>query len=154
DPIARHRYMDKLRHWRGHLLSIVLFAPAAAAAHTFGTVYNLPVPFSLYVYGAAATLIVSFVIAAYFASAPVAGFGMVHRKRAQPRAFASFPSGLLVVMRGLFLVALLVAIVSGLVGTNNAYANINMTLFWVIFVLACFYLAAIVGDLFELANPW
>src|SRR5262249_30168073 len=45
-------------------------------------------------------------------------------------------------------------IVSGLVGTNNAYANINMTLFWVIFVLACFYLAAIVGDLFELANPW
>ena len=39
-------------------------ASLRAGAHSFGTVYNLPVPFWMYAYGATAALIVSFAIVA------------------------------------------------------------------------------------------
>src|SRR5947207_12670201 len=54
------------------LSAIVFSAPLACGAHTFGTVYNLPVPFWMYAYGASAALIVSFAIVAYFARVPMA----------------------------------------------------------------------------------
>src|SRR5205823_1098974 len=57
-------------------------------------------------------------------------------------------------LRAVSIAALALMIAGGFVGTRNPYANINMTLFWVIFVLGCFYLVAIVGDLYALANPW
>ena len=41
-------------------------------AHSFGRLYNLPVPFWLYVYGASAALALSFVVVAYFVSVPAA----------------------------------------------------------------------------------
>lgn len=40
--------------------------PKPIAAHAFGQLYNLPVPFWLYLYGAAAALIVSFLLIGYF----------------------------------------------------------------------------------------
>jgi len=46
---------------------IVAVASATAGAHSFGTVYNLPVPFWMYAYGATAALVVSFADVAYFA---------------------------------------------------------------------------------------
>src|SRR5437764_15077986 len=52
--------------------SFAVLALGYARAHTFGTVYNLPVPFWMYAYGAGAALVVSFVIVAYFASVPKA----------------------------------------------------------------------------------
>ena len=57
-------------------------APGIANAHTFGTVYNLPVPFSMYAYGAAAALVISFVIVAYFAGVPMAS--AIARRDAPP----------------------------------------------------------------------
>ena len=45
-------------------LTIGLFAPNLAWAHGFGRLYNLPVPLWLYLYGAAAALALSFVVAA------------------------------------------------------------------------------------------
>ena len=43
-----------------------------AGAHGFGRLYNLPVPFWLYAWAASAALLLSFLLAAYFASAPAA----------------------------------------------------------------------------------
>ncbi|MGH8540957.1 MAG: hypothetical protein ACRETW_10690, partial [Stenotrophobium sp.] len=42
-----------------------------ASAHSFGQTYNLPIPFWLYLYGAAAALVLSFLVIAYLVtSAP------------------------------------------------------------------------------------
>ena len=43
-----------------------LALPGAAAAHGFGRLYNLPVPFWLYGWGAAAALVLSFLLAIWF----------------------------------------------------------------------------------------
>ena len=141
------------------LSAIVFSAPLACGAHTFGTVYNLPVPFWMYAYGASAALIVSFAIVAYFASVTSkrgasASAALQLPQTAEARAFAVLSEPWVFVMRIFSALALMLTIVAGFVGITNSYANINMTLFWIVFVLACFYLAAIVGDLYEVANPW
>ena len=43
-------------------LTALLLIPTAAGAHSFGRTYNLPVPFWLYGFGAAAALVLSFLI--------------------------------------------------------------------------------------------
>src|SRR3546814_14659246 len=50
----------------GLLLALL---PSAAHAHSFGRIYNLPVPFWLYAYGAPAALLLSFLVFGYFVSA-------------------------------------------------------------------------------------
>ena len=51
------------RTWATGLL---LALPATALAHSFGKIYNLPVPIWMYLYGAAAALLVSFLMVGYF----------------------------------------------------------------------------------------
>src|SRR5439155_13787314 len=68
DPIASHRRgADGRSSARLELrvfgvLPILWLVSGAAWSHSFGTVYNLPVPFWMYAYGATATLVVSFAL--------------------------------------------------------------------------------------------
>ena len=48
------------------LAALVLFQPGLAYAHGFGERYDLPVPLWLYLYGAGATVLVSFVVVGMF----------------------------------------------------------------------------------------
>jgi hypothetical protein len=125
-----------------------------AGAHSFGTVYNLPVPFWMYAYGATAALVVSFAIVAYFAGVPIVGAGARSGGDRAIEATARIGGRWLTLLRSLSVFALALAIVAGFVGTRNQNTNINMTLFWIIFTLGCYYLTALVGDAYALANPW
>ncbi|HZP12213.1 MAG TPA: hypothetical protein VFB36_07310 [Nevskiaceae bacterium] len=118
-------------------------------AHSFGRIYNLPVPFWLYVYGAAAALALSFVVVAYFVSAPVTP----HAASSHAISFAA-PRWLALCARALSVCALGLCIATGLFGTSNPFANFNMTCFWIVFVLGCTYLCALFGDVYAPINPW
>ena len=59
-------------------LVAALALPGVAAAHGFGRLYNLPVPFWLYAWGATAALLVSFLLVLYFVARPV-GASPAHR---------------------------------------------------------------------------
>ena len=144
----------KLRRWLIGGSIPALLAPLDASAHSFGTIYNLPVPFRMYAYGATAALIASFAIIAYFASVPVASIATHDGEERSRRTVATLAGVWLTALRVIGAFALALAIVAGFFGAGNAYTNINMTLFWVIFALGCFYLVALVGDLYALANPW
>ena len=48
--------------------------PTQVAAHSFGRLYNLPVPFWMYAYGAAAALLLSFLVVGYFVANAVGRF--------------------------------------------------------------------------------
>src|SRR3546814_2403415 len=50
-------------------LLLLALLPSAAHAHSFGRIYNLPVPFWMYAYGATAALLLSFLVFGYFVSA-------------------------------------------------------------------------------------
>lgn len=130
-------------------------APSAAFAHSFGQVYNLPVPVWLYLYGAAAALVLSFVVVGYFATesddrhpahAIELGESAVVRLLRRIRLI-----GLLRIVAVLMLV---LCVVSGLFGARNAYGNFNMTFFWVVFILGFGYFTAICGDSYAVLSPW
>jgi hypothetical protein len=136
------------------LLAGVLL-PLPAGAHSFGRMYNLPVPLWLYLYGAAAALLLSFLVVAWFVASPVqhgAGAGVELGQRPWLRMLRRLH--LPELCRGLSLLGLLLCIASGLFGTQNPYVNFNMTAFWVGFVLGLSYLTALLGDLYAWLNPW
>jgi hypothetical protein len=49
---------------------------------------------------------------------------------------------------------LILCIATGLYGTQDQFANFNMTFFWVIFVLAVPYATLLLGDFYSTVNPW
>ena len=68
--------MKRSFHSAGVLIS-GLALHGAAAAHTFAPPYTLPVPFTFYAFGAAAALVLSFVIVGLFATTP--SLALIHR---------------------------------------------------------------------------
>ena len=134
------------------LAAVPLFVPVTAAhAHSFGTPYNLPVPFWMYAYGASATLAVSFAIVAWFAGVPIDA-----DRIAPPRGAARLriPPALLRALQTLSVALLALCVATGLAGTRNVYANFNMTFFWLVFALGFLYATALIGDVYALVNPW
>ena len=124
-----------------------LTLPITATAHGFGRLYNLPVPFWLYAWGAACALALSFLLTAYFAtssaSRDVGDAGLVH---AQRRVWPG--------LKALSVFLLLLCIATGFFGNRDPYRNFSMTFFWVVFVLGFTYLTAVIGNFWDAINPW
>lgn len=125
-----------------------------AHAHGFGQRYDLPLPLSLYLFGTAAAVVLSFVIVGLFARhAPGAsGYPRIdllaralHRRIA--RALGTFLK--------LFSISLLVlTVIAGFYGSQNPYQNIAPTLVWIIWWVGLAVFSAFFGDLWVLINPW
>lgn len=134
------------------LAAASLLLPESAIAHGFGRLYNLPVPFWLYAWGASAALVLSFLVVALLS---------VNRdvSRAEVRDVAD-PAPLRPLRRaapalrwlGLLLLALCIA--TALFGNRDPFRNFSMTFFWVIFVLLFTYLTALFGNFYAAFNPW
>ncbi|MES2684934.1 MAG: hypothetical protein V4650_15545 [Pseudomonadota bacterium] len=131
------------------LLTLLLAPPAGA--HSFGKLYNLPVPLWLYLYGAVAALLLSFLVMAWLASQPAAA-GV--DADPEDETMSVLPRWLRHLLQAGALGLLALAIVSGLFGSQDAYANFNMSGFWIGFVLGFAYLVALVGPLYAVVNPW
>jgi hypothetical protein len=124
-----------------------------ASAHGFGQRYDLPLPLSLYLFGAAAAVVFSFVVVGLFVrSTPPA--------RAYSRVdLFDYPLGKLVAALGvpLKLTALglfAAMLVAGFFGDQNPYRNIAPTLVWIIAWVGLAYVSAFVGNIWPLVNPW
>jgi hypothetical protein len=130
----------------------VCFAPAAVA-HGFGQRYDLPLPLSFYLVGAAAAVVVSFVIVGLFVRE-------VSRARDYPRLdLLVHPMGrwiaqLALPLKLLALAAFIVTIVAGLRGDQNPYKNIAPTTVWIIGWVGLAYVSAFVGNVWAVINPW
>lgn len=134
-------------------LLLIACAPASVQAHTFGQPYTLPVPLWLYGWGASSALVVSFLAVAYFMSAAGA---------AAPRPAREWMRGTALlrrlrvagVLRAAGVLLLLATVVTGAFGVRDPNRNLAMTAFWTWFVLVLSYASAVVGNLYEFANPW
>lgn len=141
--------------------AIIALASSTASAHGFGRTYSLPVPFWLYSYAAIATLLLTFAIAALFLRSPTSKSAVstpLHKGEWQADDRLSPPAPIRRAARewrGLPVISLLaLTIVCGLTGVRNPFANLSMTLFWVVFVLIVPYSSAILGDLNARCNPF
>src|SRR5258708_21336996 len=128
---------------------------APAYAHGFGQRYDLPLPLSLYLVGAGAAVVASFVIVGLLAR-PLPG------ARGYPRIdLLAHPLGRLIahpvlsgflklVSVGLFILT----VIAGFCGSQDPYQNIAPTLVWIIWWVGLAVFSAFVGDLWALVNPW
>ncbi len=137
----------------GALSFIFALAPTPALAHSFGQVYNLPVPVWMYLYGAAAALALSFLVVAFVVSArPRGDAGRV--VNISNSGVGRLTRQTLPGLQALSFAVLVLCIATGLWGTRNPYGNFNMTFFWVVFVLGFAYLTALLGNVYAAINPW
>jgi hypothetical protein len=138
------------------ILPLLCVSPRASA-HFFGKSYSLPIPFSMYAWGASAALIISFVLVVLFAHTMTADRSAVLETSGVKTATLVLPQNGPLLARMLqtsSVVMLCLTIVTGSFATQDVFANLGMTWFWVVFALAFTYLTAIIGGLYEIANPW
>ncbi len=124
--------------------------PVTAWPHAFGERYDLPAPLAYFVAGAAATVALSFVVAA------LAARGV---SRTPP------PTGLIVRLGPLLpvlrvfcpaaaVVLLVLTVTAGLFGTRNPEMNLAPTLVWIIGWVGLSLVAACFGNVWPALDPW
>ena len=139
------------------LALLLLLAPSGQAfAHGLGESQDLPIPLWLYLFGASAVVLVSFVQIGLFV-------GEGHTLRRYPRfdllrasllrtLLASRP--LLSGLRLLSVVLFLLVILVGLLGNQDAGLNFAPTFVWIIWWVGFGFFVAFVGNAWVLLNPW
>jgi hypothetical protein len=141
------------------ILTLALFLlapPSLAFAHAVGQSQDLPVPFWLYLFGAAAVVVISFVQIGLFV-------GEGHTLHRYPRLNllsigplrVVLTSRLLLLGLRLLSVALfLLVILSGLLGEQVLDQNFAPIFVWVIWWVGFSFFTAFVGNIWPLVNPW
>ncbi|HSA81276.1 MAG TPA: hypothetical protein VLE23_10670, partial [Geminicoccaceae bacterium] len=139
----------------GVAAAILIALPTTAWAHAFGQRYDLPVPLGLYLAGAAAAVVLSFVVIGIF-------FRDIPWSRAYPRLdllrcrwgrLAAHPLLLFALkLAAVLLFALVVA--AGLFGDQHPVRNLAPTAVWIVWWVGLAFVSAFVGDLWALINPW
>ena len=132
----------------------ILLVPAPAYAHAFGQRYDLPIPLSYFMAGAAATVALSFVVIGLF----LRGGSTEYR---YPRFnLLSLPGAPLtsrikaVVAQVLSVLLFLLVLATSFLGSDNPLENFSPTFVWIIWWVGMGYIAALFGNLWMLINPW
>ena len=135
--------------------AVLCVLAAAAHAHGFGQRYDLPLPLSLYLVGAAATIVVSFVIVGLFVrNVPrTPGYPRFDLLR-YPVARWLTSGGIAFALQLVALAIFIVVVIAGFRGDQNPYKNIAPTLVWIVWWVGLAYVSAFFGDLWALINPW
>ena len=101
------------------ILALALVSQAAMGC-VLGEVYNLPIPFETYAAGAASALVASFAIVAFMQHTPVTASDVVMAAGAGDRSATwRVPESLVNAASTLSVVALLLTIVTGFLGSTN-----------------------------------
>src|SRR5215212_5604857 len=136
--------------------SLLLAGAPPALAHGFGPTYDIPIPLWLYLYGAAAAVVLAFL--------PLVLFSRKERDSAyQYPRFDLFRVPLLRTLltsrlltgglRLLSVLLFLLVVVAGLVGLQSGF-NIVPTFVWVIWWVGFSVVTAFFGNLWPLVSPW
>jgi hypothetical protein len=133
-----------------------LLQASPAAAHGFGQRYDLPLPLSLYLVGAAAAVVVSFIIVGLFIRGGASRAGFDRQLDLTSHGVGRFilhpAPGLILKLLALAIFAVTVA--AGFIGNQDPYRNIAPTMVWIIFWVGLAYVSAFIGDIWALVNPW
>ncbi len=129
-----------------------------ALAHGFGQTYDLPIPLWLYLFGAGAAVLASFVPVSLLFEGKGAQAPLRY-----PR-FDLFRIGLLRAMlnngallfcaRFLSVTLFLLVVSTGLFGEQDAGLNLAPTFVWISWWVGFSFFTAFVGNLWPLVNPW
>jgi hypothetical protein len=129
-----------------------------AFAHGFGPTYDIPIPLWLYLYGAAAAVVLAFVPLALYPRKTPDADGAYRYPRFdlfRVRLLRSILTSRLVVggLRVLSVFLFFVVVIAGLVGLQSGF-NIAPTFVWVTWWVGFGFFTALVGNFWPLVNPW
>jgi len=130
------------------------WAAGAAHAHGFGQRFDLPLPLWLWLTGAGTTIVLTFVALALFARQRDVGQAFLRSTdllRFAPVRRVAHP--LAVVLRTITCVLFALSLATGFFGNPDAYANLIVTMVWVLWWVGMAFFCALVGDLWEIVNP-
>ncbi len=133
----------------------VLLVPEIATAHGFGQRYDLPIPLPFWVFGAGATILLSFVLVAVFVRGTEGSFRYprVNLFRWPVFQILSHRAVLFAIRTG-GVIALGAAVTAGFWGDPSPYKNLSPVLVWVIWWVGVVYACALIADLWSLMNPF
>jgi len=122
--------------------------PAEAAAHAFGTRYDLPLPLPLWLAAAGLTVALSFVVVALALrrGARSTSYPRLPLLRLHPLALEALRAGSACVF--------FILIAAGLFGNQDPYRNLVPAFVWIMWWIGFSYLCSAAGDLWGLLNPW
>ena len=135
----------------------VFFAVASPVyGHAFGQRYDLPIPLSYFLIGAAATVALSFVVIGMFVQKGRESFSYPRLDLLKvPAVGAILSNGVAaIVVRALSVALFLLILVTGFFGTNRPIDNLSPTFVWIIWWVGMGYVAALVGNVWMFVNPW
>lgn len=132
------------------MILIVFGTAGSAGAHgvEIGGRTDPPVPFGYLAVGASAALVISFAAVGLLWKTPRLQHQQV--RRLELPWFGHFARAAPVVGLG----ALLLVVVAGLAGSDRTTHNIAPVLVWIVFWLVVPFVGALVGDLWDLLNPF
>ena len=137
------------------LAAAVAFLPSPVSAHGFGQRYDLPVPLGLFMLGAGASVVLSFL-----------GMGLFVRDKREDGDYPGYNlidspvfgwmggAVFLSLVRVLSVVLFCVTLAAGFCGTDEPEKNIAPTMIWIIWWVGLAYVCALMGNLWSLVNPW
>ena len=128
---------------------------SAVLLHGFGPPYTLPVSLALYLYGAGAAVLVSFVAVAILAADRVGSRAVAYSRRPLPFlvpiANSPWPRR---AGGALGFLGLVTIIVTGLLGAADPNRNPSEYVTWILFWVATLVGSGLVGNLYHLLNPF
>jgi hypothetical protein len=137
-----------------HCILVPLYSQQAFA-HGFGQRYDLPVPLWLYLLGAGAAVLLSFVVIGIFVRGTpgLSGYPRFNLLSTPVGRILSHPVllfGCKLLSVGFFVLVIL----TGLLGWQNPTRNLAPPLVWVIWWVGLAYVSALLGNFWALINPW
>ena len=125
-------------------------------AHGLGQRYDLPIPLSYFLVGAAATVALSFVVIGLFVRHEGGAFHYPRLDLLRVRGLgAVLKSGITLTCARLASVFLFVLVLAtALFGTDNPLENWAPTFVWIIWWVGIGYVSALFGNVWALMNPW
>lgn len=137
----------KLRHLLLVVFFGVLLLPSRVSPHGVGEVYKLPIPLEYYLIGAALTVAISFFALSLFSNTKIKN---KTGKKWQVAGLRPTLTLLRIFSLGLFLLA----IATGLLGTDEFYLNFASGYFWIFFFIGNALLSGIVSNAWRKLSPW
>ncbi len=141
--------------WRKFFWIYAFFTPLGASAHAFGQSFTLPLPVWLYLYGAGAAVVVSFLVIALFSSRKE--HSLAYKEYDLSRTGINFflrNRALLHGIKFLSLFVFVVTLLSAIEGNTSPTDNFASIFIWIVFYLGFTYLSALLGNFWPVVNPY
>ena len=135
-------------------IGAIVFSPMVVG-HGFGQRYDLPVPLWLWVTGAGATIVLSFVIVGVFsrndgAKTAYSRFNLLNVSLLRCLAHR-VP---LAIVRAVVVIFLIATVLAGFIGNPDPFRNLAPVMVWVVWWVGIAFVCALIGDLWALVNPF